>query len=76
MIPEELHKYFWDVSPEELDPARHKRYVIERLLELGDENAVRWLFGQFSRDEIREVLSRSRQISAKSRSYWELLLNT
>ena len=74
MLPKTLHRYFWDTKPAALDPKQHQRYIIERLLELGDEEAVKWLFRQFKREEIKDVLTKSRQLSPKSRSYWELTL--
>jgi hypothetical protein len=46
----------------------------ERMLELGDDKAVKWLFSTYSRAEIKEVLATSRRISRKSANYWSLVL--
>lgn len=66
---------FWDTAPDRLDLKKNKDFIIERVLELGDEKAVKWLFSKYSRGEIKEVLSRSRRISRKSSQYWSLMLN-
>jgi hypothetical protein len=65
---------FWDTDPSRLDLQQNKDYIIERILELGDEKAVRWLFSNYSRNEIRRVLAASRRISRKSANYWSLML--
>jgi hypothetical protein len=70
MIPDEARRFFWDVDPAGLDHVRHKAYIIERLLELGDEKAVGWLFSTYSREEISSVLDSSRSLSMKSRNFW------
>lgn len=74
MIPPVLKKYFWDVDLSTVDPVKHRRYVIERLVELGDDQAVRWLLKTYTANEIRDVLRLSRTISVKSRNYWYGLL--
>lgn len=51
---------------------RHKAYIIERLLEFGDEKAVRWLFEEYTRDDVAAVLESSRSLSLKSRNFWRL----
>jgi hypothetical protein len=67
-------RFFWDVDPASLDIRRHKTFIIERLLEFGDERSVRWLFSTYSKDEILLVLRASRSLSAKSRYFWRLRL--
>ncbi len=75
MIPEELSRFFWDSDPRDLEPRRNAAFIMERLLEFGDEKAVRWLFLTYSRDEIAAILQASRSLSLKSRSFWRLRLS-
>lgn len=75
MLPKQLEKYFWDTEPKKLDIAKYKFYIIERLLEMGDEKAVAWLKKTFKQKEMFAVLQKSRKISGKSRNYWNLVLN-
>ncbi len=69
-----MEKYFWDTNPDKLDFKINKKYIIERILEMGDEEAVRRLFGIFSKKDILEVVGNNRRISPKSANYWRLLL--
>ena len=73
MVKGAIQKYFWDVNPADLDIVTHKRYIIERILDLGDDEAVAWLHQTFSQKDIEEVLATSRRISLKSRHFWELI---
>ncbi|MCX6559423.1 MAG: hypothetical protein NTZ26_02805 [Candidatus Aminicenantes bacterium] len=74
MVPGDLKRFFWDVDPAGLDLSRHKVYIIERLLEFGDGKAVRWLFENYTRDDIAAILESSRSLSLKSRKFWQLRL--
>lgn len=73
MIPEFLSKYFWDVEVSSLDVKAQGSFIIERILEKGDEQAVVWLRDTFPRDEITRVAGMSRRLSPKSRTYWGLV---
>jgi len=70
-IPREL---FWDTRVDRLDLQENQRYIIERILELGDEKAVEWLFSTYDRTDIKNVLRESRALSSKSSRYWSLML--
>jgi hypothetical protein len=65
---------FWDTDPTHLDLKENKEYIIERTLELGDDQAVKWLFSIYPRHDIERVLAKSRRISRKSSNYWSLIL--
>jgi len=69
-----LRKYFWDVDFSRLDPRRRPGFVVERILEFGDEKAVAWMVGTYSLSRIRRVLAGSRKLSRKSASFWAWLL--
>ena len=72
---EKLRRYFWDTDFSTLDTEKDKRFIVERLLELGDESSVEWLRKEFKNQELLEVLGRARNISKKSRRFWNLALN-
>ncbi|MBN2246339.1 MAG: hypothetical protein JW755_10895 [Candidatus Aminicenantes bacterium] len=74
MIDKNLYPFFWDIDPTHFDIRKYRDYIIERLLELGDEKAVHWLFMNYSEREIRKVLLMSRSLSVKSRRFWEIIL--
>ena len=43
VLPGFVHELFWDVDPKAVDPDRHYFFVLERLLEEGDDAAIRWV---------------------------------
>ena len=71
----ELKKYFWDTDFASLDIDKHKKYILERLLEMGDVAAAKWMCSRFSAQEILAVLKKSRRISKKSFNFWSLVLS-
>ena len=64
---------FWDVDPKTIDPKKHARYIIERVLDYGNNREVKWIFRRYPYRFIKEVVSISRVLDPKSRSLWELL---
>ncbi len=64
---------FWDVDPKTIDPKKHARYIIERILDFGHDDEVRWLWQQYPKPLIREVVARSRGLRPETRSLWKLL---
>ncbi len=75
MKEENIKKYFWDVDFDSLDIKKYKQFVLERILEFGDENAIKWAMGNFSKDDFLETLKKSRRISKLSVNYWNLILS-
>lgn len=70
----QLKKYFWDIDMDSLDTERHKKYILERLLEMGDEQAIKWMREVYSNADILKALDQSRNISKKSLNFWNLIL--
>lgn len=73
-LPKELHKYFWEVDPNQVDVDSRPEYVISRLMDYGHSNAIRWMKNQYSETQIRETLHVRRGISRQSGRFWSLLL--
>jgi hypothetical protein len=42
-LPKALHRYFWDVDAKRLNIRKYRQFIIERILEFGDEKAIRWV---------------------------------
>ena len=73
-LPSFLHSIFWDVDFATLkasDPI-----VIERILEIGDLPASKWLLQHRPHSAILEFLHShaARRLSAKSRDFWLMIL--
>ena len=74
-LPEFLKKYFWDVEFKKIDLEKNKIYVLRRILNYGDEKAVTWMYKNFKKPEIKNVLSNFLGYSQKSANYWALILD-
>ena len=71
-IPSQLFKFFWDVDPRKLNVRRHRRFIIERLLDLGDLEAFWWAQKQYPTALLIEVSLTSRRLSLRSRQFWKI----
>lgn len=61
---------FWDVDPKTIDPKKHATYIIERILDFGNDREVRWMARAYSPRRIRDTVRRSRVLHDKSRALW------
>ena len=69
MIPSHLATLFWDADLENLTPEAYPDYIILRVLEYGDRDAMEWLKGIFPETEIRRVLTTEARLSRKSATF-------
>ncbi len=72
-LPSFLRKYFWDIDFDGIVPEQRKTFILKRLLEYGDEQAVEWMKDNYSKNEIKEVLLSCRGLSQKTQNYWALV---
>lgn len=73
-LPLFLKKYFWDIDFKKLDPKKRSAYIIERLLELGNMNALHWVFKKYSQTTIKKIICQSPALSKKTANFWGLIL--
>lgn len=59
---------FWDVNT--LDPVKNKKFIIERILNYGDEVDFCWAKETYGDKKIKEALLKSRALDKKSLSFW------
>ncbi len=64
---------FWDVDPKTIDPKKHARYIIERILDLGNDREVRWMWHNYPKNLIYEVAVYKRGLRAITRPLWKSL---
>ncbi len=69
-IPSYFKSYFWDIDYAKLDPIKDSSFIIKRSLDRGDTNSVKWILSNYKREEIKNVISKSRDISAKTANFW------
>ena len=70
-IPEAVTKLFWGDDLQELSLEHHSKYIVQVILERGDEVAIRWLFDQFSQKQIKSILP-TLKLSKKSDHFWSI----
>jgi hypothetical protein len=66
---------FWDVNPKKIDLKKNAQYVIERVLDFGRDNEVRWLRKLYRPSHIRRVVDKSRCIRPETKELWTLITN-
>lgn len=71
-IPQHIAQYFWDADISAADLNKRSEYIISRLLNFGDEKAIRWIHGKYSYDEIVSALRNAVDLHQKAARYWSL----
>lgn len=66
---------FWDTNPRKLDIHKNATYIVERIMDFGYDNEVRWMRKTYPVKFLREVLSKSKVIHPSSRNLWQILIN-
>ena len=64
---------FWDIALKTLDTKKHARYIIERIIDFGNDREVKWMWEIYPLKLIRDVIKKSRGINPVSRPLWEIL---
>ena len=61
---------FWDCDPREISLQSHRRFIIERVMEYGNDEAIKWLLRTYTHEELADVLRYSRALTAKTATCW------
>lgn len=64
---------FWDVDPKTIDKKKHARYIIERVLDFGNDSEVRWLWRHYDKKQIKNIVLKSRVLMPSTKTLWSLL---
>lgn len=65
---------FWDVDPKTIDPKKHAKYIIERVLDFGDDKEIEWMWKTYSKRLIKGVVKDTRAILPSSKKFWAKFL--
>ncbi len=65
---------FWDTDPKNIDMQKNARYIIERVLDFGNDKEVKFIWDFYDRNLLKDVVEHSRSIRPRTRSLWTLLL--
>ena len=74
MLPENLHKFFWEYDAWALDKDTDWYQIIERILEYGNLDANRWIYHSYTEGQMAEVVKNSRKLSKRTALLWQNLL--
>lgn len=55
LLPENLKGILWSKNINDLDLENDKIYIIHQILSFGDIDEIRWLFKNYSLDEVKTV---------------------
>ena len=73
-LPEILDRYktdaFWDTPLSSIDAQLHRDFVIERLLQYGGMEGIRWLLENCGPAAIVNVVIHSRNLSRMTAAFW------
>jgi hypothetical protein len=73
-LPESMRTLFWDVEFASIDPEHHESFIIERALEYGDDDAIRWIVRELPGRAIADTVRSSRSLSRNTGRLWSLVL--
>ena len=71
-VPGTLRRLFWDVRLSSLSVVRHQEFILARILEFGDSDALRWLFKTYPREQMVSFLEGrgAERLSRRAWTFW------
>ncbi len=69
---EAIKHLLWDVDREALDPVKHKKFIIERVLKFGTPKEIVWLLRSYEEADIIKVIRSSRNLDRKTATFWSV----
>lgn len=73
ILPKLVSKYFWGDNLQNLNWGQHQDYIIQTILEKGDQKAVSWLLSCVNKKSLKSKLPRFK-LSPKSKKFWSIYL--
>lgn len=70
LIPENIAYFFWDTDAAKLTE-KDWFFIIERLLDYGNDSAISWVLANYSEEQIKTVTLQSRRLKLKTAHFWK-----
>ncbi|KKP79781.1 MAG: hypothetical protein A2271_02260 [Candidatus Moranbacteria bacterium RIFOXYA12_FULL_35_19] len=67
---------FWDTNPKNIDTEKNAQYIIERVLDFGNDKEVRWLYNFYDKSLLKKVVAKSRSLMPRTKNLWIMLLES
>lgn len=74
-LPQFLRPYFWDVKFEDVDITKNPQFVLKRIIDRGDTDALLWALDRFNANDIKNLVLTSRDLSRRTANFWALIMN-
>lgn len=65
---------FWDTDVKNIDTEKNAQYIIERILDFGRDDEVRWLWNFYDKSLLKKVVLTSRSLFPWTKALWNLTL--
>lgn len=65
---------FWDTNPRKIDVKKNAQYIIERVLDLGRDSEVRWLWKTYDKRLLKKTVNNPRCLHPQTKALWSILL--
>lgn len=73
-FPDFISRYFWGDNVSDLSLEKNENYILQTILDKGDQRAVSWLLAKFEKGKIKDKLSQLK-LSPQSAKFWNLYLS-
>ena len=64
---------FWDTDVSKLDTQKNATYIIERIMDFGNDDEVRWMRKYYPKELIASICKSSKELHKSSRNLWTKL---
>ncbi len=65
---------FWDTHKSKIDTKKNAHYIIERILDFGNDKEARWILDFYGKSMIKKVITKSRCLRQDTKKLWSLIL--
>ncbi len=65
---------FWDVNPKNIDTKKNAQYIIERILDFGNDKEVKWMWNFYDKKLLKKVVAKSRCLMPETKTLWLLMM--
>ena len=65
---------FWDTDPKRIDIKKNAEYIIERVLDFGNDAEVSWVYHNYDKSELQKVVDNPRRLRPRAKKLWRLIL--
>jgi len=65
---------FWDTNPKNINVKKNAQYIIERILDFGNDKEVNWLYHFYDTSLLKNTVAKSRSLTPETKNLWTMLL--